>query len=434
MLWLASCAAAPGTGPAQEDPRVAWLRSEAVRVRSIAAGGEDFSDLRPLGPILAGARVVVLGEATHGDGTTFAAKSRLVRFLHRELGFEVLAFESGFYDCWKAWSRIEAGADPDEAFRGSVFSIWTRTVQLQPLIDHFSAAARSDRPLILAGIDPQFTGELSERFLLDDLAALADAVGGSGDELRERISVPLANVVSGGYELGDLPEPAEQAALLDALGDLAHRLREHGHGVPERAFWIRLLESTRDNAAADWSTDWSRSVLESPEEYAVRERLMGEQLLWLARERFPDERIVVWMHSGHAARGLAGIEVPSAVHARLYRTLQPAGAVAHAELGEELYTVAVLAYQGTYRPPRGRPEELLRPTEGSLEDLLHRTGLDHAFLDLRRAEGLPRWLQRPVIARPVGYMEMRARWREVFDGILFLDRMEVTERVPEAAS
>ncbi len=427
-------AAAAAAGPAPADPRVAWLRDEAIPIRSLAPGDGDFSDLAPLRAVLAGARVVVLGEATHGDGNTFLAKSRLVRFLHQELGFDVLAFESGFYDCWKAWHRIEAGDDPAAALRQAVFRIWTQSVQVQPLIDHFAAAARSPRPLVLAGIDPQFTGEASGRYLLDDLVRLAEAVGMRGDDLKQRIAGPLANLVEGRYESGEIPEPAARAALVETMADLEGRLRRQGQAVPERAFWLRWLESIDDFALNSWSTDFSRSLLEDPEGYAVRERLMGEQLVWLTRERFPGRKIIAWMHSGHAARGLAGVEVPSPVHARLYRTLQPTGAVARAALGEEIYVIGVLAYQGRYAKVYDRtPDELLRPTAGSLEDLFHRTGHAHAFLDLSRAGRLPRWLRGPLIARPIGYKEMRARWREVYDGFLFLDRMEISERIARPA-
>ena len=410
---------------------MAWLRDHAVPIRSLDPSDEDFADLRPLAPILANRRVVILGEATHGDGTTFLAKARLVRFLHQELGFDVLAFESGFYDCWKAWRRIEAGGDPETAFRESVFPIWTLSVQAQGLIEHFAAEARSERPLVLAGIDPQFTGELSEAFLLEDLVRVAEAAGMDGERLRERIGGTLDNVIEARYELGELPSAEERAEFVEALAELEERLRrEAGREVPDRAFWIRLLASTRDNAEASWDTDWERSVLESPEEYAVRERLMGEQLAWLARERFPGRKIVVWMHSGHVARELDEVEVPSPVHTRLYRTLQTAGAVAHGELGDALYAIAPLAYQGRYRIVfrTSPPIELWQPTEGSLEDLFHRTGLEHAFLDLSRPAGQPRWLRGRLIARPIGYKEMRAPWPRVFDGVLFLDRMDISER------
>lgn len=425
---------AAGDPALAEDPRVAWLRHEVVAIRSIDPADDDFSDLRALGSILDGAQVVVLGEATHGDGDTFLAKARLVLYLHRELGFDVLAFESGFYDCWKAWRAIEAGSDPETAFRQSVFPVWTRTRELQPLIDHFAAAARSERPLELAGIDPQFSGELSERHLLDDLTAVAAGAGMASEAWSGRAAGPLANLVAARYELGEVPAEAERAAFFAAMAELAERLAEGPGARPERSFWLRLLESTAAHAAVAWQIDWSRPILESPH-YGVRDRLMGEQLVWLARERFPGRRIVAWMHSAHAARGLRRVEVQSPVHARLYRTLQPAGAVAHAELGDALYTVAVLAYQGRYRAPRGLSEELLRPTAGSLEDLLHRTGRPIGFLDLSGPTRRPPWLGRPLIARPIGYKEMRAPWPEVFDGILFLDRMRPPERAeaPPAA-
>lgn len=425
-LALVPAGAPLGAGGRPEDRRVAWLREEAVALRSIEPGDEDFSDLAPLRAILANRRVVILGEASHGDGATFLAKSRLVRFLHRELGFDVLAFESGFYDCWKAWQRIGAGDDPAAAFRQSVFPIWSGSAQVEPLIAYFASAARSRRPLELAGVDLQFTGEMSRRFLAGDLAQVTKAAG-LPDELAARVSAPLANLVEGRYETGELPPAEARAELLRTLDEMARRLREGGGAVPERDFWLRFAESTRQLATSSWSTDWRRPLMEDPEEFAVRDRVMGENLAWLARHRFAGRRIVVWAASFHAAREVGAIDVQSAVRKRLFRTLQPMGAVARRELGEEVYTVAVLAYQGRYGTPQ-RPIELLKPSDGSLEDLFHRTGLPYAFLDLRRAGRLPLWLRDPLVARPMGYMEMRAPWRRVFDAVLFLDRMTFSER------
>ena len=409
-----------------EDKRVAWLRNEAVALRSIEPGDGDFSDLEPLRSLLANKRVVILGEASHGDGAAFLAKSRLVQFLHREMGFDVLAFESGFYDCWKAWQRIQAGDDPATAFRQSVFPIWTRSAQLQPLIAYFTAAARSPRPLELAGLDPQFTGEMSQRYLLGELVKVAEAAGMSGDEFAARVSEPLTNLFEGRYETGEIPPAAARAEMVKAFDELARRLGKSDRNIPEQGFWLRFAESMPDFGRSSWATNWKRSVLEDPENYAVRDRLMGEHLAWLARHRFAGRKIIVWAHSGHSAREVDEIEVQSDVHTRLYRTYQPMGAVARRELGDELYSVAVVAYQGQYQG-RGRPIELLRPSAGSLEDLLHRTGLPYAFLDLS-GTGRPGWLRNPMIARPIGYMEMKAPWNRVFDAVLFLDRMAPTTK------
>ena len=43
-----------------------------------------------------------LGESGHGVREFNLAKVRLIRFLHEEMGFDVLAFESGLFECWQA--------------------------------------------------------------------------------------------------------------------------------------------------------------------------------------------------------------------------------------------------------------------------------------------------------------------------------------------
>ncbi len=135
-----------------------WLAEHAVRVRSVDPADDDFRDLEPLRKSLEGVRVVMLGEQDHGDGTTFLAKTRLIRFLHEKMGFDVLAFESGLYDCAKAWERLAAGEPARVAVPRGVFAIWTRSREVQPLIDYLGAQFKSGHPLELAGVDSQLTG------------------------------------------------------------------------------------------------------------------------------------------------------------------------------------------------------------------------------------------------------------------------------------
>ena len=68
-----------------------------------------------------------MGEPIHYDGSAFKAKTRLVKFLHQELGFSVIAFESGFYDCYKAWQEIQAGRLSINAARKSLYPFWIST-------------------------------------------------------------------------------------------------------------------------------------------------------------------------------------------------------------------------------------------------------------------------------------------------------------------
>ena len=93
--------------PDTEVNKVKWLQDNAIHLSSIDPNNTDFADLRPLENVIKNTKVVMLGEQSHGDGTTFLAKVRLIKFLHQELGFDVLAFESGLYDCNKVWTEIK---------------------------------------------------------------------------------------------------------------------------------------------------------------------------------------------------------------------------------------------------------------------------------------------------------------------------------------
>src|SRR5262249_46460001 len=154
-----------------------------VSMRTLDAADTDFSDLAPLAAIIGDARIVLLGEPSHGDGTAFLAKTRLIAFLHQRMGFDVLCFESGLYDCRKAWGSLCAGDDPEIAMRRGIFPIWMNSRQLEPLTEYLARAVRSSKPLELCGYDCQLTGTASADTLISDFREIAR--GGQAPVLSE---------------------------------------------------------------------------------------------------------------------------------------------------------------------------------------------------------------------------------------------------------
>ncbi len=237
---------------ANDPAQIDWIKQHAVAFRSIDPADDDFSDLQPLKEIIGDSRIVQLGEQSHGDGTCFQTKIRLIRFLHEEMGFDVLAFESGLYDCRRAWQAFQADEDPLTAARLGVFGIWTGSRQTAPLWEYLGRQARGDTPLELAGFDCQFTGEASRQYLAGDL-----------QQLRQRLG------------LADL-EPADETAFVARLEQLVAGQRPDGPGEPllhvleqlagavdsadrsrlaaeEAGFWSQQLSSMRDHCARQWA-------------------------------------------------------------------------------------------------------------------------------------------------------------------------------------
>lgn len=69
---------------------------------------ENFTTLSGLNDALLGVEIVALGENTHGLGEVFNTKAELVQFLHQELGFNLVLFESGYGDAALAWERLDS--------------------------------------------------------------------------------------------------------------------------------------------------------------------------------------------------------------------------------------------------------------------------------------------------------------------------------------
>ena len=237
--------------PSKDDLRIAWLKQHAIPLRNIDPNDEDFTDLEPLAKVLGDVRIVQLGEQSHGDGATFHAKTRLVKFLHQRLGFDVLAFESGLYDCRKAWELLRGGMEPYEAFSHGVYSsAWAQSEQIRPLIDYWGRVAKSQWPLELCGFDCQFSAKASRgEFLVKDVNGLWDRLGAASPNACLRAAIVKTLTQMADYSsTWDKPSPQERQQWHNALAAWGKTLEtaRPSDALPEAelAFWRQFVTST----------------------------------------------------------------------------------------------------------------------------------------------------------------------------------------------
>lgn len=428
---------------AKSDPRVEWLRENAVTIRSIAPEDEDFSDLRPLEEILEGVDVVMLGEATHRDAPTFHAKTRLVEFLHQEMGFDVLAFENSLYGMWKMWRGIRAGENPRKLTRRWMFGLYD-VREFQPLLEYVERSVRSERPLTLAGLG--FVGWGHGGEFLGDLESFLDRIGVDveGEPAYERVHATLSQVFRALDETGRLPADYISGDVLSelrqAVAALQEVIRSRGAGDREASLWIQLLNGAPswlelfvaaanirsqlpenlgyyDLKSPDWRWDW--------EWCKSKDRQMAEYLVWLAEDYFAGRKIIVWAHTGHLYRNTHTISPPGVLdHVSnrclfQYKRLEAftsMGHDVHRALGDRVYTLSTISYQGEWRGPinRDQVEEL------ELEEMFYLAGHEYALLDLRSLGEDGAWLHDRLYARTAPHQALSARWPAVLDGFLFI--------------
>lgn len=420
------------------DRRVRWLSENLAPVRSVDPEDDDYSDLNPLAEALDGVRVVALGEATHGSGAAFLAKTRLVKFLHEVMDFDVLVWESGLYDMRRASEHLKAGGAAREALERGVFGIWLDSDQMRPLVSYLGETAQSGSPLELAGVDFQFSGAGSDSAFVADLQSYLTGVGASTAELAPgaRVRDVLRNLIGYRYFQQDPPDEGVREHVLDVLRAWEEAARRDPS--VDGTFWARALWNARTYAANVFDRATLRggedpSAEEEERVYGLRDRVMGRNLVWLAEELYPDRKLIVWAATGHLLRHPDRIRHARGgdAHPVYERGLGVGSTLGHEaalELGDRLYVLPVTAYGGLNGKDTwiGYPYHLERDQveEFELEELIAATGAEVAFLDLRRRRPGDEWLDRPLAARGIGrYIAWRSAWRENLDGLLFVREM-----------
>ena len=413
MLLVATLASAV---LAQNDTAawIAWTRANHFPIASIVSTPQDdFTDLRFFKDVIGERRLVQLGESGHGVGQFDSAKVRLIKFFHEQMGFDVIAFESSIYECFAANTNV---TNPVDMLQRSIFTVWA-TEEVLPLFDYIQATQRSDHPLLLAGFDTQIS---SPRGFADRPAFLRRVIAaidsGYADEVAS-FDTTFVNALRG--TRSDPAKWDESEAFYDRLDQF---FREHhdelveafpGDPTPlvaERAAYsmVRYIRQLRAQAA--------RPTDVGPEGAgAIRDAGMAENVTVLARDVYPDRKILIWAHNFHIRYANASTT-----------SIQPTmGAVVAERFRPDLYTIGLYMNSGS-AAYNDRTIYLINPAiSGSMEWVLANTGPAALFVDFLQQgqEQGNGWMFQPVYTREWGTSPLTLVPREQYDGVLLIDRV-----------
>jgi erythromycin esterase len=422
----AAIAALPGSATPPSATELAWLGAHATPlhfVRAPSASVADDTDLGLFADIVGDARIVALGESTHGTREFFLVKHRLLEFLVRELGFTVFAIEANQLAVEKINRYVQGGDGTAREVMRAMFRVWN-TEEMLELVEWMRAynAAHPHNTVRFAGYDMQ-----DHRNPADTLRAFL--------ERTEPTLVPRFDQLVGEYR-------AQRSSATPEVSDTTRaRWRRQGDTLWSevsggRSTWLAGSGSRGDSLAVEWAVQAANlfrqaatfnEALSSPD----RDSLMAANLDWTLRTLAPGGRVVVWAHDVHVSRGgdpdqsFNGGAQMGAYLSRIY--------------GDAYRAFSLLTYDGAYTATRSFTDHRMIAAEafpgpsGSLEASLHvlrRPTASFGFVvDLRpaRTDDGGKWLRSPRPIRHVGYaaydygFEINAVLPLEFDGVVFID-------------
>ena len=393
-----------GWKPEREEAGPAVIRPSIAR--RIAACAEPIGsiagvDLEPLLERIGSARVVLLGEATHGTAEFYDLRAEITRALIEREGFDVVAVEADWPDAARIDHHVrdrDVPASEWEAFARFPTWMW-RNRQMHEFVEwlrRYNLERRADRRVRFAGLDLYglYNSIASILAYLDDTDPEAARVA----RTRYGCLTPWQSdpAAYGQAALTGAYRSCEQD-VVHMLEDMLAKRMERTNVEDEDLF--DAVQNARLVANAELY--YRAMYYGSNESWNLRDRHMFQTLSDLLEFGGSTSRAVVWAHNSHV-----GDAVATDMAARGQLNI---GQLCRQRLGGAAYSIGFGTHRGTVAAAShwdGPMEikQILPSRVDSYERLCHDSGVESFFLNLRHptSEELRRELTDPRLERAIG--------------------------------
>ena len=438
-----------GVPPESEQPGPAELVASAA---IDAPGGVPPRDV--LEDLIGDARVVLIGESSHGTHEFYNARAEITKWLIAEKGFNAVAAEADWPDAYRVNRYVRGldsmsdGADEsaEQALRGfERFPAWMwRNTVVRDFVDWLRwhngrCTADGRRQTGFYGLDLY-----SLHRSMQEVVGYLDSVDpDAAKRARARYACFDHSTGDDGQAYGHAaafgagPSCERQAVeqLVDMQRNAIHYLRQDGDLAQDQLFYARQNAVTVRNAEAYYRAMFAGRVTS----WNMRDKHMAETLAALIdhldRAGGPEPaRIVVWAHNSHVGDARA-----TEVAADGQLTI---GQLARERYGEDCRLIGFSTYSGTVTAAsnwgRDAERKVVRPAlPGSIEELLHETGKGEFFVQMHDGSPAAAALEVVRLGRAIGVIYLprterqshyfHVRPSDQFDAMIHIDTTRALE-------
>jgi erythromycin esterase len=373
--------------------------------------------MAPLKKIVGDARIVALGEASHGTREFFQMKHRMLEFLVTQMGFSILSMEAGLPESYRLNDYVLKGeGDPVKIMKGRP-PVW----DMQEVLD-----------MVLWMREYNQSGKGRVEF--------------TGFDMQDpRLALKIVRDFVAKTDADYVPALARASEMTLALNP---RAVDPAIAV-EWEKVVKHLESLRPCVGLEWATQNARVVrqciqyaanmMKGPASSAMRDASMAANVKWIL-DQSKGAKIVLWAHNFHVMTGPLYPNQPGPDDSM--------GAALRKMYGDKLVTFGFAFNQGSFLAESGRGMQAftVEPLpSGSLDATLAASGIPLFALDLRAAPKtgpVAEWLNVKHPTRNImggflkdapGYTVFEQAVTERYDCLFFVDKTTAARPIPTVA-
>ena len=393
-----------------DNSSVAWINKNSIALNYVTAGN-GFDDLKPLKGLIGDARIIALGECTHGSSEIFSMKHRLLEFLVKEKGFTIFSIEANMPEAYALNEYIIDGkGDPKKLLAGMYFWTWN-TQEVLDMIEwmkKYNETAASK--ISFTGFDMQIP-DVAVKILRDYLI------------LHNPGFLPVLNE----YDSLSKKKPMKK----NEGNDIFKTLKADAQILTDS---LNTYKPAAYNKDFNWALQNARILWQYAANHfsnPSRDESMAENVKWILDQN-PSAKIVLWAHNGHVRKDKDGFEYVSM------------GAYLNKLYGKQMIAVGFATAEGTYTAVQRDSRKFIGldfannilARENSYESIFNTADASNFLLDLRNIskdqEG-SKWVFEKKFFRAIGARVMdKFQFTKInltthFDMIIFIRKTSASK-------
>ena len=278
-------------------PDIAWLQ-ENILPFDTEMPGSGYEDLMPLKEIIGDARIVALGETSHGTKECFLIKHRLLEFLVEEMNFNVFAIEADFCRTLPIMDYVEHGTgDASEALKNNGYWVW-KTQEVLNLITwmrEYNENSGNTKAVSFYGFDLVYFDEPAD-YVIKYLNQVDPSAVSTAFNLFQSLK----------SERNSHADESVKNSLKNDFNTLLNyfigKKNEYESLTSSKEYLIAMqcLKETMQNVEMVWNALYIEDFRD-PMIYETRDRYMAENVEWILEDAEPGSKAVLWAHNFHVS-------------------------------------------------------------------------------------------------------------------------------------